>query len=252
MAALFFHVGLADRFRRAGAPDETSQHHQRHGVGHHLEKLHREADADHLQTDAQRIGEAEKQSRAECADGRPLAEDHRRQRDETGAARHAIVEAAGRLQREPDAGQSSDHAAGEDIDPARAIDVDAKQEIFGPLLPVVSYQTIDEAIDFINDRDRPLALYLCSHDKALQKKVLEQTHAGGVCINDAAMHVAQEDLPFGGVGPSGMGHYHGPEGFMTFSKAKSVFQKGKFNSAVQAFPPYGKLIHKLIYKFFLR
>lgn len=127
-----------------------------------------------------------------------------------------------------------------------------QQEIFGPLLPIVSYQTIDEAIDFINDRDRPLALYLCSHDKALQKKVLEQTHAGGVCINDAAMHVAQEDLPFGGVGPSGMGHYHGPEGFMTFSKAKSIFQKGKFNSAVQAFPPYGKLIHKLIYKFFLR
>lgn len=127
-----------------------------------------------------------------------------------------------------------------------------QEEIFGPLLPIVTYDTLDQAIAFVNERDRPLALYICSHDSDTQQQILEQTHAGGVCINDAAMHVAQEDLPFGGVGPSGMGHYHGPEGFLTFSKAKPVFKKGKFNSAVQAFPPYGKLIHKLIYKFFLK
>ncbi|WP_448213766.1 coniferyl aldehyde dehydrogenase [Colwellia sp. MEBiC06753] len=127
-----------------------------------------------------------------------------------------------------------------------------KEEIFGPLLPIVCYDNLEQAIDYINERDRPLALYICSHDKEVQQRVLKATHAGGVCINDAAMHVAQDDLPFGGVGPSGMGHYHGPEGFYTFSKAKPVFAKGKFNSATQAFPPYGKLIHKLIYKFFIK
>ncbi|NMP30998.1 coniferyl aldehyde dehydrogenase [Thalassotalea sp. M1531] len=127
-----------------------------------------------------------------------------------------------------------------------------QEEIFGPLLPIVSYETVEQAIDYINDRDRPLALYVCSQDSQFQQRILEHTHAGGVCINDAAMHVAQDDLPFGGVGPSGMGHYHGPEGFKTFSKAKPVFAKGKFNSATMAFPPYGKLIHKLIYKFFIK
>lgn len=127
-----------------------------------------------------------------------------------------------------------------------------QEEIFGPVLPIVSYNHLDDAIAYVNDRPRPLALYLCSHDAATQQKVLERTHAGGVCLNDAAMHVAQEDMPFGGIGPSGMGHYHGHEGFLTFSKAKSVFKKGKINTASNAFPPYGKLIHKLIYKFFLK
>lgn len=127
-----------------------------------------------------------------------------------------------------------------------------QEEIFGPLLPIISYNGIDEAIEYINARPRPLALYLCSHDSHTQKLVLERTHAGGVCLNDAAMHVAQDDMPFGGIGPSGMGHYHGHEGFLTFSKAKSVFKKGKINTASNAFPPYGKLIHKLIYKFFIK
>lgn len=127
-----------------------------------------------------------------------------------------------------------------------------QEEIFGPILPIVSYNNLDDAIAYVNDRPRPLALYLCSHDSAMQKRVLERTHAGGVCLNDAAMHVAQDDMPFGGIGPSGMGHYHGHEGFLTFSKAKSVFKKGKINTASNAFPPYGKLIHKLIYKFFLK
>lgn len=127
-----------------------------------------------------------------------------------------------------------------------------QEEIFGPLLPIVTYNNLDEAITYVNDRPRPLALYLCSHNSNIQQRVLESTHAGGVCLNDAAMHVAQDDMPFGGIGPSGMGHYHGHEGFLTFSKAKSVFKKGKINTASNAFPPYGKLIHKLIYKFFLK
>lgn len=127
-----------------------------------------------------------------------------------------------------------------------------QEEIFGPVLPIVSYEKLDDAIKYINDRPRPLALYLCSHDKATQQTVLERTHTGGVCLNDAAMHVAQDDMPFGGVGPSGMGHYHGHEGFLTLSKAKSVFKKGKVNTASNAFPPYGKLVHKFIYNFFLK
>lgn len=127
-----------------------------------------------------------------------------------------------------------------------------QEEIFGPLLPIVGYNSLDDAIDYINARPRPLALYLCSYDAKAQQQVLERTHAGGVCFNDAAMHVVQDDMPFGGIGSSGMGHYHGHEGFLTFSKAKSVFKKGKFNLATSAFPPYGKLIHKLIYKFFLK
>jgi len=127
-----------------------------------------------------------------------------------------------------------------------------EEEIFGPLLPIVSYKNIEAAINYVNARPRPLALYLCSHNKNTQRLVLEQTHAGGVCLNDAAMQVVQDDMPFGGIGPSGMGHYHGHEGFLTFSNAKSVFKKGRVNTAPNAFPPYNKLIHRLIYKFFLK
>ncbi len=126
-----------------------------------------------------------------------------------------------------------------------------QEEIFGPILPIIGYQHIEEAIDYINARPRPLALYLCSHNRRLQQTILYATHAGGVCFNDAAMQVVQEDIPFGGIGPSGMGQYHGHEGFLTFSKAKPVFKKGKFTTAVSAFPPYGNFIHRLIYKFFL-
>ncbi|PKF62653.1 coniferyl-aldehyde dehydrogenase [Psychromonas sp. psych-6C06] len=127
-----------------------------------------------------------------------------------------------------------------------------QDEIFGPILPIVSYDHIDNAIQYINERPTPLALYLCSHDKLLQQKVLQNTQSGGVCLNDATVHVAQDDLPFGGVGQSGMGRYHGHEGFITFSNAKSVFKKGKINTTKSAFPPTGKLIHKLIYRLFIR
>lgn len=127
-----------------------------------------------------------------------------------------------------------------------------QEEIFGPLLPVIPYQHLDQAISYVNERDRPLALYFFGYDKREQEHVLAQTHSGGVCLNDTLLHVAQDDMPFGGVGPSGMGHYHGHEGFLTFSKAKGVFSKPRFNAARVIYPPYGKSLQKLVYKLFIR
>jgi len=127
-----------------------------------------------------------------------------------------------------------------------------QDEIFGPLLPIVPYSRIDQAFAYINQRPRPLALYYFGYNKAEQQRVLEQTHSGGVCLNDTLLHVAQDDMPFGGIGPSGMGHYHGHEGFLTFSKAKGVLIKQRFNAARLIYPPYGKAIQRLVYKLFIR
>ncbi|MBB1518878.1 coniferyl aldehyde dehydrogenase [Aquipseudomonas guryensis] len=127
-----------------------------------------------------------------------------------------------------------------------------QDEIFGPLLPIVPYQRIEDAFAYVNDRPRPLALYYFGYDKAEQQRVLHETHSGGVCLNDTLLHVAQDDMPFGGIGPSGMGHYHGHEGFLTFSKAKGVFIKQRFNAAKFIYPPYGTGIQKLINKLFVR
>ena len=127
-----------------------------------------------------------------------------------------------------------------------------QDEIFGPLLPVIPYDTLEDAFAFINQRARPLALYYFGYDKREQTRVLHETHSGGVCLNDTLLHVAQDDLPFGGVGPSGMGHYHGHEGFLTFSKAKGVLIKQRFNAAKLIYPPYGKTLQKLVYKLFVR
>ena len=127
-----------------------------------------------------------------------------------------------------------------------------QEEIFGPLLPIVPYQRLDEAFAYINDRPRPLALYYFGYDKGEQQRVLHETHSGGVCLNDTLLHVAQDDMPFGGVGPSGMGHYHGHEGFLTFSKAKGVLIKQRFNAARLIYPPYGTATQKLIQKLFIR
>ncbi|EWH00164.1 coniferyl aldehyde dehydrogenase [Halomonas sp. BC04] len=127
-----------------------------------------------------------------------------------------------------------------------------QEEIFGPLLPVVPYDRLEEAFDYVNDRPRPLALYYFGYDRHEQQRVLHETHAGGVCINDTLLHAAQEDLPFGGVGASGMGRYHGHEGFLTFSHAKGVFVKQRFNAAAMIYPPYGKTLQKLIRKAFVR
>ncbi|WP_060513574.1 coniferyl aldehyde dehydrogenase [Pseudomonas sp. NBRC 111124] len=127
-----------------------------------------------------------------------------------------------------------------------------QDEIFGPLLPLVPYHHLDEALAYINQRPRPLALYYFGYDRSEQQHVLQHSHSGGVCLNDTLLHVAQDDLPFGGVGPSGMGHYHGYEGFQTFSKAKAVLAKQRLNAARLIYPPYGKALQRLVYKLFIR
>ncbi|WP_176507609.1 MULTISPECIES: coniferyl aldehyde dehydrogenase [Pseudomonas] len=127
-----------------------------------------------------------------------------------------------------------------------------QDEIFGPLLPLVPYDHLDEALAYINQRPRPLALYYFGYDRSEQQHVLRHSHSGGVCLNDTLLHVAQDDLPFGGIGPSGMGHYHGHEGFLTFSKAKAVLAKQRLNVARLIYPPYGKALQRLVYKLFIR
>ena len=116
-----------------------------------------------------------------------------------------------------------------------------QDEIFGPILPIVTVDSVDAAIDFINARPRPLALYHFDNDRARTQRVLDHTIAGGVTVNDTVLHIAQSKLPFGGVGPSGMGHYHGREGFLTFSKQKPVLYQARFSSMKVLRPPYGKL-----------
>ncbi|HEX5792074.1 MAG TPA: coniferyl aldehyde dehydrogenase, partial [Rheinheimera sp.] len=101
-----------------------------------------------------------------------------------------------------------------------------QREIFGPLLPVKTYSAAAEVISYINSKPRPLAFYPFTNDKALQQQYLQQVMSGGVTVNHAILHVGQHDLPFGGIGQSGMGHYHGYEGFLTFSKLRPVFYQG--------------------------
>lgn len=113
-----------------------------------------------------------------------------------------------------------------------------QEEIFGPLLPVLPYDDLAQACAFVNARPRPLALFYFGFDRQAQAHVLTHTHSGGVCLNDTLLHVAQAALPFGGVGASGMGQYHGREGFLALSKAKAVFAKGRLNSARLIYPPY--------------
>ena len=127
-----------------------------------------------------------------------------------------------------------------------------QQEIFGPLLPIIGYESFEQALNYIRARPRPLALYLFSEDKTVQQQVLTQTHAGGVCINDTLLHVAQEDLPFGGIGPSGLGNYHGPEGFWRFSHAKAVHQKGRLSSSILIYPPFNRPLFKALLKWLIR
>jgi coniferyl-aldehyde dehydrogenase len=121
-----------------------------------------------------------------------------------------------------------------------------QDEIFGPVLPIVTYRTLDEAVQYVNDRPRPLALYYFDFDSARARSVLERTVSGGAAINETVMHFAVEDLPFGGVGPSGMGAYHGFEGFETFSHKKAVFYQARINFAGMMSPPYGPRIDKML------
>ena len=127
-----------------------------------------------------------------------------------------------------------------------------QREIFGPLLPILSYQTHDEVLRYINDRPHPLALYLFSDDKALQQQYLQQTLSGGVTLNDTLLHVGQHSLPFGGVGNSGMGHYHGHEGFLTFSKLRPVFRQGPLRTVDFLMPPYRGMARRMLDVMFWR
>jgi acyl-CoA reductase-like NAD-dependent aldehyde dehydrogenase len=120
-----------------------------------------------------------------------------------------------------------------------------RDEIFGPLLPVLPYRDLDAAIDQVNRQPRPLALYCFENDASRRDRVLHETIAGGVTVNDTILHIAQEELPFGGIGPSGMGHYHGIEGFNTFSKQKGVFYQSPLNAMSLFNPPYGALFERL-------
>ena len=121
-----------------------------------------------------------------------------------------------------------------------------REEIFGPVLPIVEYGTVDEAIDHVNRGERPLALYWFGRDSANRRRVMRETVAGGVTINDCMMHLAQERQPFGGVGESGMGAYHGEWGFRTFSKEKPIFIQSKLSAGGLLRPPYGKTFERLL------
>lgn len=117
-----------------------------------------------------------------------------------------------------------------------------QEEIFGPVLPIKTYERIEETIDYVNAHDRPLGLYYFGEDGAEKRQMLDRTISGGVTVNDVIFHISMEELPFGGIGPSGMGSYHGYEGFKTFSHGKSVYHQPKINIAKLAglMPPYGK------------
>lgn len=123
-----------------------------------------------------------------------------------------------------------------------------KEEIFGPILPIIGYDDMEQALSYINARPRPLALYYFDWNKKRGRSILRNTHSGGVCINDTLSHVASDDIPFGGIGPSGMGQYHGHEGFLNFSKAKGVVQKGLFHSVNFVAPPWNGPVFKLFLK----
>ncbi|QND53887.1 coniferyl aldehyde dehydrogenase [Phyllobacterium sp. 628] len=126
-----------------------------------------------------------------------------------------------------------------------------QEEIFGPILPIKTYTTPDEAIAYINAHDRPLAFYCFSNDKAETEKMLSNIVAGGVCVNETLFHNVCNDLPFGGVGASGMGHYHGHDGFLTFSKAMPVLHQASMPLTDRLKPPYKGLANTVV-KLFTR
>ena len=121
-----------------------------------------------------------------------------------------------------------------------------REEIFGPLLPVISYDHLQDVIQALNAGERPLALYWFGKDEKLRDQVLRQTVSGGVTVNDTLMHVAHDNLPFGGVGASGWGAYHGEQGFLRFSHQKSVFLQSKWSPAAWLYPPYGAKFERIM------
>lgn len=126
-----------------------------------------------------------------------------------------------------------------------------REEIFGPLLPVVPYDSVDDVIDFINSGERPLALYCFSHNRKERDEILQRTHSGGVSINDWGWHAINHDAPFGGIGNSGMGSYHGVEGFRELSHAKTVFARHRLFPVSLFYPPYGNVVQRVALRIFL-
>jgi coniferyl-aldehyde dehydrogenase len=131
------------------------------------------------------------------------------------------------------------------VDPPEDLAV-MQEEIFGPLLPLVPYDSLDDAIAYVNARPRPLALYYFDDDARRVARVLERTVSGGVTVNDVVYHLGQDNLPFGGVGPSGMGHYHGVDGFERFSKKKGVMLQSRWSALPLVWPPYTARTRALI------
>jgi aldehyde dehydrogenase (NAD+) len=128
-------------------------------------------------------------------------------------------------------------------------DVDSdlmQQEIFGPILPVLAVDSVEDAIAFVNDRPKPLALYVFSRSKQIADRILARTSSGGACVNHTLVHIVSDALPFGGVGPSGMGSYHGKAGFDAFSHHRSVLRKPTFPDPSILYPPYRGLKSKLV------
>ncbi|MCL9684591.1 coniferyl aldehyde dehydrogenase [Legionella maioricensis] len=123
-----------------------------------------------------------------------------------------------------------------------------QEEIFGPILPIICYKAVNEAVEYIKSYPNPLALYYFGEDDAEIEYIQTQTLSGALTINDTIMHIAADDLPFGGVGMSGMGQYHGQEGFNTFSKLKPVFVQSRFSTISWLYPPYGRLLDMLLSK----
>lgn len=121
-----------------------------------------------------------------------------------------------------------------------------QDEIFGPLLPVKTYKSTSEAVDYVNGHDRPLAVYYFGEDSSERDFVVNGTTSGGVTVNDVLFHNAAEDLPFGGIGPSGMGAYHGHDGFLEFSHKKAVYTQTKSEILAMMRPPYGEALRKQI------
>jgi coniferyl-aldehyde dehydrogenase len=121
-----------------------------------------------------------------------------------------------------------------------------REEIFGPMLPIKTYSRIDEAIDYVNRHPRPLALYYFSSNQKERSEVLQRTISGGASVNETLMHALVEELPFGGIGVSGMGAYHGESGFQTFSHRKSVLQQSGFNLLWMLRPPFTRMTDGLI------
>jgi coniferyl-aldehyde dehydrogenase len=114
-----------------------------------------------------------------------------------------------------------------------------QEEIFGPWLPLIPYDDFESAVAFVATRPHPLALYLFDEDKTRLRRLLERTPAGGVTVNDTLCHITQSHLPFGGIGPSGMGRYHGEAGFRTLSRITPVFRQSRYNGFGLLNPPYG-------------